>query len=496
MDVIAAFESVGTYRGAAELCGTTHKTVKRIVEAREAEQPPRKERGHNYDAVAELVAKRVADTQGRISAKRLLPAARAAGYGGSPRNFRRLVAEAKAAWRRDHHRGRRPGVWAPGETLIIDWGMLAGLHVFCAVLAWSRFRFVRFADNERATTTFDFLAECFEVLGGVPAVVLTDRMGCLKAGVVANLVVPTPDYVRFATHYSFRPDFCHGRDPQSKGMVEHLVGYAKKDLMIPQQPFGDRMTANDAAEVWCAEVNANTHAEICAVPTVRLQTERELLRPLPSLRPEIGLKTISRKVDRLSCIRFGSARYSVPCRLIGQQVTITTSATMLSVVGPVTGEVFAEHTLVGPGETSIVDAHYDRPRPDRPNRAPRPKTQAEKDFCALGPVAEAFLVGAATAGVSKLGVELADILTLGAAHGDDALVAALERAVTYRRWRAADIRSILATGGYGPTSRPAGQPLAEVLTLPLVPTRSLDAYKINNPITNTAGTDAEPEGLW
>ena len=68
--------------------------------------------------------------------------------------------------------------------------------------------------------------------------------------------------------------------------------------------------------------------------------------------------------------------------------------------------------------------------------------------------------------------------------------------MTYRRWRAADIRSILATGGYGPTSRPAGQPLAEVLTLPLVPTRSLDAYKINNPITNTAGTDAEPEGLW
>ena len=55
----------------------------------------REERGRNYDAVAELVAERVAKTQGRISAKRLLPAARAAGYDGSARNFRRLVAEAK-----------------------------------------------------------------------------------------------------------------------------------------------------------------------------------------------------------------------------------------------------------------------------------------------------------------------------------------------------------------------------------------------------------------
>ena len=38
MDVIAAYESVGTYRGAAEICGTTHKTVRRIVEAHQAEQ--------------------------------------------------------------------------------------------------------------------------------------------------------------------------------------------------------------------------------------------------------------------------------------------------------------------------------------------------------------------------------------------------------------------------------------------------------------------------
>jgi len=36
------------------------------------------------------------------------------------------------------------------------------VHVFCAVLAWSRFRFVRFAADEKATTTLAMLAECFE----------------------------------------------------------------------------------------------------------------------------------------------------------------------------------------------------------------------------------------------------------------------------------------------------------------------------------------------
>ncbi len=82
-----------------------------------------------------MVARRVGTTQGRITAKRLLPAAWAVGYDGSARNFRRLVAEQKALWRKENHRGRRPAVWSSGQHLVIDWGVLFGLHVFCAVLA-------------------------------------------------------------------------------------------------------------------------------------------------------------------------------------------------------------------------------------------------------------------------------------------------------------------------------------------------------------------------
>jgi hypothetical protein len=171
MDIISAYREVGTYRGAAVISGTTPKTVKRVIARYEAGggAPERGPRERNYDAVIGLVAERVAKTQGRITAKRLLPAARAAGYAGSARNFRRLVAEQKALWRKENHRGRRPAVWSPGEHLVIDWGSmpgLGGLHVFCAVLAWCRVRFVRFADNERAETTLALLAECFEARRG------------------------------------------------------------------------------------------------------------------------------------------------------------------------------------------------------------------------------------------------------------------------------------------------------------------------------------------
>jgi Homeodomain-like domain len=206
MDVLAAYREVGSYRGAAEVCGTTHKTVKRIVERHNSggAAPERKDRGPNYDEVGALVAERVGRSNGKIS---------------------------------------------------------------------------------------------------------------LRAGVVANVVVPTADYVRFATHYGFRPDFCEGGDSESKGIVEALVGYAKRDLVVPTEPsVADLPAANAAAAEWCAEVNAAVHSEICAVQAGRLNAERELLGTLPSLLLEIGAKPISRKVDKLSCVRFGSARYSVPNR--------------------------------------------------------------------------------------------------------------------------------------------------------------------------------------
>ena len=41
----------------------------------------------------------------------------------------------------------------------------------------------------------------------MPAVVLSDRMACLKTGVVANVVVPHPEYVQFATFYGLEVDF-------------------------------------------------------------------------------------------------------------------------------------------------------------------------------------------------------------------------------------------------------------------------------------------------
>ena len=168
MEMVTVYAELGSYRATAVVCGTTHRTVQQVMERRATnggqEHPARR---HNTDSVEVLIAERVRATDGRISVKRLLPVAVAAGYPGSARNFRRAVAKAKATWRRER-RVYRPWVPTPGEHLVMDWGTEGTWQLFCAVLPWSRYRFVRFATNQQRETTLALLAECLALIGGVP----------------------------------------------------------------------------------------------------------------------------------------------------------------------------------------------------------------------------------------------------------------------------------------------------------------------------------------
>jgi hypothetical protein len=243
--------------------------------------------------------------------------------------------------------------------------------------------------------------------------------------------------------------------------------------MVPEDLTAEDLPgANAKANRWCSEVNAAVHSEICAVPAERLLAEREIFGPLPSLRIHVGRTTV-RKVDRLSCIRIGSARYSVPMALVGRSVEVQVLDGRVRMIDA--GEIVADHALVAPGEAAVLDDHYGGSR-RMPRRAVRPKTVAEKAFCALGPVAEAFIKGAAAAGVTKLGADLEELAGLQAAHGTEELIAALTRAVAFSRWRASDVRSILAAGVGTPQPTTAGEAL--VVDLPAVPKRALSEYAI------------------
>ncbi len=119
MDMHAAYREVGSYRAAAEICGTTPKTVKRsVLAAQAAEKSETSVVEHNYDAVRDVVVERVERTKGKITAKRLLPIAQAAGYEGSPRTSAawwprsRLGGGPRTTEDADPASGRRATCWS------------------------------------------------------------------------------------------------------------------------------------------------------------------------------------------------------------------------------------------------------------------------------------------------------------------------------------------------------------------------------------------------
>ena len=409
---------------------------------------------------------------------------RAAGYDGSERSLRRAVAVAKESWRAKQAReGRvyRPWVSEPGEWLLCDWGAAgtvptaAGprkLSFFSSVLGWSRYRTVSFSCSERFGALAVGLAHSFEQVGGVPGRVLFDNPKTVATGHLAGVAVLNPDLVRLAAHYRFSPRTTERQDPESKGKVEALVRFTKSDL-IPYEGFESLDHANQAAAGWCAEVNGEVHYETRARPSERLEIERPLFRSLPSARPEVACGE-ERKVDRLATVRFCSARYSVPHRLVGQ--TVQVSASDRDVVIMHRGVPVAQHQLLAPGDASISDSHYPTAAPTGV-RALRPRTPSEHAFLALGAEAEDYLRSAAAAGTARLHERLEEALGLARTRGEQDARAALARANTFGRFAHGDLASIADDLGATPPARVADAEPLRLEGLPKVKVRSLADYR-------------------
>ena len=140
----------GSLRGAAALVGCDHKTVAHWVRVREQAGGTLPATGRRRPAVDDFGGKideLVERSSGRIRADAAHVKLVALGYEGSSRTTRRWVAEAKRRWRREHGRVTRPWIPEPGLWLQRDYGdgPVVDGHatvLFCAWLAWSRFRVV------------------------------------------------------------------------------------------------------------------------------------------------------------------------------------------------------------------------------------------------------------------------------------------------------------------------------------------------------------------
>ena len=459
MEILEAYDATGSFRAAAALAGCDHKTVARLVAARDAAGgglPTRARVRPLMDPFAEKIDELVDRSRARVRADKAHGVLVAMGYEGSYRTTRRAVAEAKRRWRQKHGRRTRPWIPQPGLWLQFDYAgegpVVAGREavLFCAWLAWSRFRVVVPLRDRTMPSVVIALDRTLRILGGAPTYCLTDNEKTVTVEHVCGIPVRNPTIVEVSQHYGLTIHTCEPADPQSKGGSEATVRIAQADLVPTdhnlREQYADWQALERACEQFMADVNTRPHRATRQPPVILLEQEHQHLHRLPRL-PHTLCFGQTRKVDPQSTVSLGDAVYSVPHELIGERVWVRADGEQFVVVhvdpdaGP---REVARHELTTPGRPSIKDEHYPPKPAGALERRPRARTAQEREFLAIGDGAERWLKRAAAAGISRIHRKMAEAVDLAKLHGHGPVNEALERCASYGRFGDGDLASILA----------------------------------------------------
>jgi hypothetical protein len=325
--------------------------------------------------------------------------------------------------------------------------------LFCAWVAWSRFRVVIPLLDKSAPSVFAALDVAFRRIGGAPTYVLTDNEKTVTVEHIAGLPVRNPAMVAFARHYSVTVHTCEPADPASKGGTEATVKIAKADLvptdanLLPA--YGSFAELEAACAAFCQQVNARVHRVTRRAPIDMLAEERARLHPVPAVPHTVAFGVTRVVPEHTPMVTFEAGQYSVPHTLLGQTVWVRARGVradeevIIVHVGPDGPLEVARHVRATPGSPRVIDAHFP-PQPAGPlERKPKPRNGFEAEFLELGEGARLWLSEAAAVGTTKIRVKMRDALALAKLFDPLEVDWALGHAAVHGRFAEADLASIL-----------------------------------------------------
>lgn len=271
-----------------------------------------------------------------------------------------LAARARATLRFETPPGKQMQIDFGVATVEID-GKKESVHLFVATLGYSRLGYVAAFTHERQSAWFAGMEGAFAHFGGIPREVLMDNARPLvdRHNIQTREVVFNERLGAFARHWSFTPKACAPYRPRTKGKDENGVGYAKKNALAGRTfPSWAALEAHLAQ--WQREVaDPRRHGSTGEAPRLRFERdERAALAPLNGRPPYTQARELRRIVSSESCVEVDTHRYSVPWRLIGEEVTVRIESEGLAISHA--GRVMARHeVLQGTRGRAIDPAHFD-----------------------------------------------------------------------------------------------------------------------------------------
>ena len=239
----------------------------------------------------------------------------------------------------------------PGEQAQLDWGICEyeddkgnrrKLPVFVMILGHSRATYIEFTRRCDIHSFLRCFAHALEHFGGVPKIVLTDRM---KTVVLGTNDDGTPMWHKafqdFALSVGLTPKLCRVRRPQTKGKVERAVRFVKENFWVARQ-FTDLADLNRQALAWCHEIDQRIHGTTGERPCDLLS--QEPLLPLPAPDRLAKFMREERKVSMDGFVSYEGVSYGVPWQYSGQVVTVRNIRNQI--------EIWSENTRIAVHEKS------------------------------------------------------------------------------------------------------------------------------------------------
>jgi transposase len=310
-------------REAARRFGIDPKTVAKMLRhavppGYRRRKPPARPKLGAFTATIDqiLMADRSAPPKQRHTAKRIHERLRAEhGFAGGYTIVKDYVRERHARAREvfvplAHPPGHAQADF--GEAAAVIGGVRQKIHFFCLDLPHSDAGFVKAYPAERIEAFLDGHDAAFAFLGGAPRSILYDNTKLAVGRILGDGTRQrTRAFAELQSHYLFLDRFGRPGKGNDKGKVEGLVGYARRNFLVPVPAFASFAELNAHLEQRCLERldhRVRGHAE-----SIGERLDRDLAALLP--RPPVPYDACDRRparVSSLALVRYERNDYSVP----------------------------------------------------------------------------------------------------------------------------------------------------------------------------------------
>lgn len=288
-----------------------------------------------------------------------------AGFNGGATTVRQYVRQAKIRLGLGGNKAFIPLEPDCGKEAEADWGgavaVIGGEEIrikfFCMRSKYSGKHFVGCYPCERQTAFFDAHMQAFSFFGGVFRTVIYDNLTSAVEKVLKGKDRKEQEAFRkLRSYYNFTARFCNVDSGHEKGGVEGLVGFARRNYIVPIPKAASLMDLNEQIQMSCLEYGKHRIEGREKTVDELFEEERAHLLGLPA-HPFSNIETVESRVNPYATVILDKNRYSVPTCYVGLPVKAILGVDRVEIYQR--GKKIATHSrLFGNNKWQLDPDHY------------------------------------------------------------------------------------------------------------------------------------------